>query len=156
MDDPSIGRNIKPERSKKNKAIRCAILTAFNWKRFGAKKYFNSTLYKGVVPQNLEGSQQSKLSKLSQSERIKLAIDILKKEKIKPKDLPNIELATTSNIRSRQGFEEFNKWMQQIGFNKSKIKLKKFSSFTDLFSKSKEKKYKCLQKLNGTWIIQTL
>ena len=130
MDHPDFGYVKDPKQNAKNRALRCAIRKAFNWKQRINQFYYGiGSPFPGVIPPNLES--YSDLGNESITRDLKGARQILKQAGWKPADFPKFYYSGVSGVTNKQMFEQFRSFLKVIGYPRHKVKLKQYANFGD-------------------------
>jgi len=131
MSFPEIGYNPDPRREQRNKALRCAMIKAFDWKRRNDSFYFGlGRIFPGVIPPvtpefDPDMSQDSVTRDLAGARRL------LKENGWTADNLPTLTFGTQAGINQRLYFEQFRGFMVKIGYPTDKLKLKQYATFGD-------------------------
>jgi len=138
MDFPEFGYNDDLERERRNKALRCAMIKAFDWDRRNESFYYGlGRVFPGViVPVVPEFDPE--ISTASITRDVPGARQILAENGWTPDNLPELIYGTNSSVNSRLIFEQFRAWMQDIGYPREKIVLKQYATFGDISKAWKE------------------
>ncbi len=132
MDFPEIGYNADPERNRRNHALRCALIKAFDWKARNESFYFGlGIIFPGVIPPVLPEFDPA-MSRDSVTRDVEGARRLLAENGWTAENLPTIVYGTTGGVRTRQFYEQLRAWFKQIGYPPEKIVLKQFATFGDL------------------------
>ncbi|MEO8444919.1 MAG: ABC transporter substrate-binding protein, partial [Gammaproteobacteria bacterium] len=132
MDFPEFGYNDDPERARRNKALRCAIIKGYDWEArnkswyFGLAEYFPGI----IVPASPEFDPD--LSRESVTRDVAGARRLLKDNGWTPDNLPELVYGTTAGTTERLIFEQFRAWMRDIGFPREKVVQKTYANFGDI------------------------
>lgn len=132
MDFPEFGYNPDPERQRRNKALRCAVIKGFDWEARNNSWYFGlGKYYPGIiVPASPEFD--SEMSRISVTRDVEGARRLLSDNGWTPENLPRILYATVGGSSERLRFEQFRAWMRDIGFPREKIVPKTYAAFGDI------------------------
>lgn len=138
LDFPEFGYHPDPERERRNKALRCAIIKAYNWEARNESWYFGlATIFPGIiVPVVPEFDPQ--LSRDSVTRDVALARRLLADNGWTPQNLPVLTYGQTAGVRQRMVFEQFRAELMEIGWPREKIVLKQFATFGDISRAWKE------------------
>ena len=140
FSDPNIGHNDDPVRNERNRKLRCAIRSAFDWNSQIKRFYYGlGEAYAGAISPDLPGYQ--KLDQESVTVNIKKAKQLLKDGGWNKKNLPVLSYGATSSVQLRQYFEQFRGFMKKIGYPRNKIKLKLAPTFSDFIKALNDGKY---------------
>lgn len=132
MDFPEIGYHPDPERERRNRALRCAIIKAYDWQARNDSWYFGlGEVFPGIiVPVSPEFDPG--LSRESVTRDVEGARRLLKEAGWTPENLPALVYATTAGVTERLFFEQFRAWLKDIGFPREKVVQRTFANFGDL------------------------
>jgi oligopeptide transport system substrate-binding protein len=140
MDDPRVGYHSDPKQAEKNKALRCAIRKAFNWKERIQKFYYGiGEAFPGIIPPGIDGYDPA-LSKDSITADPEGAKKMLKEAGWEAKDLPVLEDGGVASTLNQQFFEQVRGWLLKIGYPREKIKSLTYATFGDYSKAMKERK----------------
>ncbi len=132
MDFPEFGYNKDPERERRNKALRCAIIKGYDWEGrnrswyFGLAEYFPGI----IVPASPEFDPD--LSRDSVTRDVAGARRLLQENGWTASNLPELVYGTTAGTSERLIFEQFRAWMHDIGFPREKVVQKTYANFGDI------------------------
>jgi oligopeptide transport system substrate-binding protein len=135
MRDPLIGYNDDPVRDKRNKLLRCAIRSAFNWQERNDVFYSGvGVIYPGIIPPVVpefdpQLSNSSTLRNIDEAKRLMLEGGWTKN------NVPTLVYGGVASVGTRQMYEQFRGWMKDIGFPEKKVVFDSYASFGD-FNKS--------------------
>ena len=138
MRDPEIGYNDDPKRNEMNKALRCAVRYGFDWETRNKTIYNNlGVIFPGIiVPVTPEFDSDQSYSSLEHNPEA--GRKLLKEAGWTAENLPEIDYGGVASVATRQMYEQFRGWMQEIGYPKEKIIYNSFASFGD-FNKAVKK-----------------
>jgi oligopeptide transport system substrate-binding protein len=138
MDFPQFGYNDDPERARRNKALRCAIIKAVDWDARNESFYMGlAEVYPGIiVPVVPEFDPDQPRDSVTRD--IEGAKALLADHGWTPDTLPVLTYGTTAGITSRLFYEQFRAWLVQIGYPQDKVVLKQFATFGDISKAWKE------------------
>ncbi len=129
---PEFGYHPDPERERRNKALRCAIIKGWDWQARNESWYFGlATVFPGiivpVVPEYDPG-----LSRDSVTRDVAGARKLLADNGWTAQNLPVLTYGQSAGVRQRMFFEQFRAWMKEIGYPPEKVVLKSYATFGDL------------------------
>lgn len=132
MSFPEIGYNPDPERERRNKALRCAMIKAYDWEGRNRSWYNDiGTIFPGViVPSSPEFDPV--LSRQSVTRDVAGARRLLAENGWNAANLPTLVYGSTAGTSERLFFEQYRAWMRDIGFPREKIILKTYATFGDI------------------------
>jgi len=132
MDFPEFGYHPDPEQERRNKALRCAIIKAFDWPARNESFYADiAEIFPGIiVPAVLEFDPE--LSRESVTRDVEGARRLLAENGWTPENLPKFVYGATAGVISRLNFEQFRAWLREIGYPTEKVVLKQYATFGDI------------------------
>ncbi len=131
MSFPTIGYNDDPEQERKNKALRCAMIKAFDWERRNESFYFNlGRVFPGIIPP-VTPEFDPDLSTDSITRDLDGARKLLADNGWTPENLPTLSYGSQAGVSQRLFFEQFRGFMVKIGYPTKKLKLKQYATFGD-------------------------
>lgn len=140
MDNPEIGYNPDPLRNKRNKALRCAIRKAFDWKQFLKKESQGmGIVFPGYIPPHVNGFDPQ-LSRDSITSNIEEARKLLKENGWNSSTLPVLKYGAAGATHKKQIFDMIKEWLKRIGYPAKKIKSEIYSQFPNFVRSLKENK----------------
>jgi ABC-type transport system substrate-binding protein len=132
MDDRRIGYHPDPDQDARNRALRCAIIKAFDWPARNESFYADiAEVFPGIiVPAVPEFDPE--LSRESVTRDVEGARRLLAENGWTPENLPQFVYGTTAGVISRLMFEQFRAWLREIGYPTEKVVLKQYATFGDI------------------------
>jgi ABC-type transport system substrate-binding protein len=131
MSFPEIGYNDDPEQERKNKALRCAMIKAFDWDRRNESFYFSlGSVFPGIIPPTVPEFDPN-LSRESVTRDLEGARKQLADNGWTPENLPTLVYGSQAGVSQRLFFEQFRGFMVKIGYPTNKLKLKQYATFGD-------------------------
>jgi len=132
MDFPDFGYNEDPERARRNKLLRCAMIKGFDWAKRNESFYSDlGVVFPGIIPPAVP-EYDPDLPRWSVERDVDEARQLLAEGGWNEDNLPEFIYGTTSSVTSRQFFEQFRGWMKKIGYPTEKVKIKQFATFGDI------------------------
>jgi ABC-type transport system substrate-binding protein len=133
MDDERVGYHPDPDQNNRNHALRCAIISAFDWQRRNDIFYYGiGQVFPGIIPPvTLEFEPATRLSMLKPD--LESAQSLLEQHGWTPENLPVLEYGFPSSVTERQMFEQFRSFMMDIGFPSNKVTPLSFATFGDFY-----------------------
>jgi ABC-type transport system substrate-binding protein len=129
LDFPEFGYNEDPERERRNKALRCAIIKAFDWEGRNESFYFGlANVYPGIIVPVVPEFDAS-LPADSITRDVDGARQLLADNGWNADNLPELVYGATASVTSRLIFEQFRAWLKEIGYPPKKVTLKRFATF---------------------------
>lgn len=131
MDFPEFGYNDDPERERRNKALRCAVIKGFDWARRNESFYFGlGRVFPGIItPATPEFDPE--LSEESVTLDIAGAKKMLADNEWNEDNLPEIVYGAMAGVVQRMFYEQFRGFMKKIGYPPEKVVLKQYATFGD-------------------------
>lgn len=121
-----------PEQNERNRALRCAMIKGFDWRRRNDSFYVNlGQVFPGVIPPVVPEYDPA-APRDSVIRDVDGARRLLAEHGWTPANLPTMVYGAVGSVRSRQFYEQFRAWMMEIGFPRDKIVLREFATFGDL------------------------
>lgn len=131
LDFPEIGYNEDPERQRRNKALRCAMIKAFDWERRNESFYFGlGKVFPGIIPP-VAPEFDPNMSQESITRDLAGARQLLNDNGWTPENLPTLEYGSQAGVSQRLFFEQFRGFMVKIGYPTDKLVLKQYATFGD-------------------------
>jgi oligopeptide transport system substrate-binding protein len=131
MDDPRIGHHPDAEQDQRNRALRCAITSAFDWQRRNEIFYSGlGQVFPGaIVPTTPEFDPDQNPAAVTRN--LDEARSLLRNHGWNAGNLPELEYGLPSSVTERQMFEQFRSFMTDIGYPEEKIRPLTFASYGD-------------------------
>ncbi len=131
MDFPDFGYNDDPERARRNKALRCAVIKGFDWARRNESFYFGlGQVFPGIITPAVP-EFDAELSRQSVTLDIDGARKLLADNGWNDDNLPEMVYGTTAGVSQRMFYEQFRGFMKKIGYPPDKVVLKQYATFGD-------------------------
>jgi ABC-type transport system substrate-binding protein len=131
MDFPTLGYNDDPERERRNKALRCAMIKGFDWSRRNESFYFGlGRVFPGVITPTVP-EFDPELSEESVTLDIDGAKQLLADNGWNEDNLPELVYGAQAGVNDRMMFEQFRGFFKKIGYPPEKIILKQYATFGD-------------------------
>jgi oligopeptide transport system substrate-binding protein len=130
LADERIGYHPEPMRNERNRALRCAIVKAFDWERRNEVFYYGiGQVFPGIIPPVTAefgaGNEDYVRRDLEGARRL------LAEHGWNADNLPVLEYGFPSNVTERQMFEQFRGFMADIGYPSDKVQPLTFATFGD-------------------------
>ena len=131
MADERIGYHPDPEQNDRNRALRCAMVKAFDWKKNSEIFFYDiGQVFPGIIPPSVPEydpmGDQSYIQHDLQGAR-----DLLEANGWTPDTLPTLEYGLTHGVTERQAFEQFRDFMMTAGYPADKIRPMVFATYGD-------------------------
>jgi len=131
MDDQRIGYHPDAEQNERNKALRCAIVKAFDWPKRNEVFYYGiGQVFPGVIPPAAPEFDASQ-SMSSVQRDLEGARKLLDQNGWNAENLPVLEYGFPSSVTERQMFEQFRSFLVEIGYPQDKIRPLTFATYGD-------------------------
>jgi oligopeptide transport system substrate-binding protein len=131
MDDRRIGYHPNPDRDARNKALRCAIIKAFDWQKRNEIFYYGiGQVFPGIIPPAAP-EYEEKQDTASITRDLDQARRLLSENGWNTVNLPVLEYGFAASVTDRQMFEQFRSFMAEIGYPKEKIRPLTFATYGD-------------------------
>jgi ABC-type transport system substrate-binding protein len=131
MADPDIGYHPDPERNRRNRALRCAIVKGFDWETRNRGFFAGiGAVFPGIIPPltaEFDATTRGDYSRHDPDGARRL----LAENGWTAENLPVLEYGFPSSVTERQMFEQFRSFMQAIGYPGEKIRPLTFATFGD-------------------------
>ena len=131
MDDRRVGYHPDPDQDARNRALRCAIIKAFDWERRNEVFYYGiGRVFPGIIPPVApEFEPDQDLSPVTRD--LDGARALLSGYGWNAGNLPVLEYGFTSSVTERQMFEQFRSFMADIGYPEEKIRPLTYATYGD-------------------------
>ncbi len=131
MADKRIGNHPDPEQNERNKALRCAMVKAFDWKKRNEIFFYNiGRVFPGIIPSSApEFDAQANTVYVQQD--IHGARQLLQSNGWDKDTLPTLEYGFPNSVTERQEFEQFRNFMMEAGYPGNKIRPLIFATYGD-------------------------
>jgi oligopeptide transport system substrate-binding protein len=131
MDDQRVGYHPNPESNARNKALRCAIIKAFDWDKRNEVFYYGiGQVFAGIIPPAApEFDNGQDLSPVTRD--LEGARNLLSSHDWNAENLPVLEYGFPSSVTERQMFEQFRSFLGDIGYPREKIRPLTFATYGD-------------------------
>ena len=138
LNFPEFGYNPDPERERRNKALRCAIVKAFDWKARNESFYGGiGVVFPGIILPAVPEFDPD-LSRDSVTRDVEGARRLLRENGWTADNLPVLTYGTSANVLNRLMYEQFRAWLKEIGYPPGKVVLKQYATFGDISRAWKE------------------
>ncbi len=131
MSDDRVGYHTDAGRNAKNKALRCAIIKAFDWPKRNEVFYYGiGQVFPGIIPP--AAPEYDPAQSVSSVERdLEGARSLLAQNGWNAENLPVLEYGFPSSVTERQMFEQFRSFLGEIGYPPEKIRPLTFATYGD-------------------------
>ncbi|MGK7294933.1 MAG: ABC transporter substrate-binding protein [Candidatus Wenzhouxiangella sp. M2_3B_020] len=131
MSDPRFGHHPDPERDAANRALRCAMRSAFDWEALNRTFYYGiGRVFPGVIPPVVPEFDPGR-SRESVKRDLDRARRLLAEHGWTPETLPELTYGHVASVQDRQRFAQFRADMVELGFPREKVRAETFATFGD-------------------------
>jgi ABC-type transport system substrate-binding protein len=131
LADPRIGYHPDPGEDARNRALRCAIVKAFDWQRRNDTFYYGiGTVFPGATPPIAIEFDPGQDHAYVQRD-LDGARRLLAEHGWTSDNLPGLEYGFPSSVTERQMFEQFRSFMVELGFPREKVHPLTYATFAD-------------------------
>ena len=133
LDDERIGYHPDPDQNERNRALRCAIVKAFDWESRNDVFYYGiGKVFPGIIPP-VEPEFDPQSNRPYVERDLQGARDLLQNYGWNSDNLPILEYGFPASVTERQMFEQFRAFMLDIGYPGENIRPVSFATFGDYF-----------------------
>jgi oligopeptide transport system substrate-binding protein len=131
MDDRRVGYHPDPDQDARNRALRCAIVKAFDWERRNEIFYYDiGQVFPGIIPP-VAPEFDAEQDRGPVQRDLDGARGLLSAFGWNAGNLPVLEYGFTSSVTERQMFEQFRSFMADVGYPEDKIRPLTFATYGD-------------------------
>lgn len=131
MADEKIGYHPDEHQSRRNHALRCAMVKAFDWNRRNEIFFYDiGQVFPGIIPPAVP-EFQADANKTFIERDLAGAMSLLQENNWHADNLPVLEYGFPNSVTERQIFEQFRNFMTDIGYPSSKIRPLIFATYGD-------------------------
>ena len=131
MDDPRIGYHADPDQDARNRALRCAIIKAFDWRKRNEIFYYGiGQVFAGIIPPAAPEFDPDQ-DRSAVTRDLDGARALLSNFGWHAGNLPVLEYGFTSSVTERQMFEQFRSFMADIGYPADRIRPLTYATYGD-------------------------
>lgn len=131
MADDRIGYNSDPVRNRRNRALRCAMVKAFDWKRRNEIFFYGlGRVFPGIIPPAVPEFDPDEDDSYIRRD-LTTARALLRDNHWTADNLPILDYGFPNSVTERQIFEQFRNFMAQIGYPAEKIRPMIFATYGD-------------------------
>jgi len=131
MDDPRIGYHPDPDQDARNRALRCAIIKAFDWPKRSEIFYYGiGHIFPGIIPPAAP-EFDPKQDRASVNRDLEGARRLLSSYGWHVGNLPVLEYGFPASVTERQMFEQFRSFMADIGYPADRIRALTYATYGD-------------------------
>ena len=131
MADENLGYNPDPGRNARNRALRCAMVKAFDWKKNNEIFFYDiGRVFPGVIPPSVpEYDPQGDTAYITHD--LDGARRLLRENGWDEDTLPVLDYGFPNGVTERQSFEQFRNFMMTAGYPADKIRPMIFATYGD-------------------------
>jgi oligopeptide transport system substrate-binding protein len=131
MADRRIGYHPNGKQNARNKALRCAIIKAFDWPKRNEVFYYGiGQVFPGIIPPAApEFDEKQSMAPVQRD--LDAARMLLDQNGWNPSNLPLLEYGFPSSVTERQMFEQLRSFLGEIGYPSEKIRPITFATYGD-------------------------
>jgi len=131
MNDRRIGYHPDPGQNTRNKALRCAIIKAFDWQRRNEIFYYGiGQVFPGIIPPAAPEYDENQ-DVTSVDRDLDGARELLRGHGWNAANLPLLEYGFAASVIERQMFEQFRSFLVDVGYPPEKIRALTFATYGD-------------------------
>jgi ABC-type transport system substrate-binding protein len=129
MSDPRYGHHADPERAEANRALRCAMRSAFDWQERNDTFYYGiGRIFPGVIPPAVPAFDPTR-SRASVTTDLDHARQLLAEYDWTAGRLPKLTYGYVGSVAQRQVYAQFRERMLALGFPPDKVEAEVFPTF---------------------------
>ncbi len=131
MSDPRIGSHPDADRDARNRALRCAIVKAFDWEKRNEIFYYGlGKVFPGIIPPATPEFNDD-LDPGYVTRDVDEARNLLLNHGWHEGNLPELQYGLVAGVTDRQMFEQFRSFMADIGYPSEKIQPLTYATYGD-------------------------
>ena len=131
MGDERLGYHPDPEQDKRNRALRCAMVKAFDWEKRNEIFFYDvGRVFPGVLAPAVPEHDPNGDSRYIQRD-LEGARELLLANGWNEDTLPTLEYGFPNSVTERQIFEQFRNFMMEAGYPANKIRPLIFATYGD-------------------------
>ena len=131
MADERVGYHPDPEQNRRNRALRCAMVKAFDWKKNNEIFFYNiGRVFPGIITPSVPEYDAQGDTRYIQHD-LEGAKELLQANGWNKDTLPTLEYGFPNGVTERQVFEQFRNFMMTAGYPADKIRPLIFASYGD-------------------------
>jgi len=131
MADKRIGYSSDPVRNRRNHALRCAMVKAFDWRRRNEIFFYDiGRVFPGIIPPAVPEYDPAEDRGYTRRDLAR-ARALLRDNHWTADNLPTLDYGFPNSVTERQIFEQFRNFMSQIGYPPEKIRPMIFATYGD-------------------------
>ena len=131
MGDERIGYHPNPEQNSRNRALRCAMVKAFDWEKNNEIFFYNiGQVFPGIIPPSVPEYDPGGDATYIRHD-LRGARELLQANGWDKNTLPTLEYGFPNSVTERQAFEQFRSFMMDAGYPADKIRPMIFATYGD-------------------------
>jgi len=131
MADERIGYHPEEAQNRRNHALRCAMVKAFDWKKRNEIFFYDiGHVFPGIIPPAVPEYEPDGNRTYIQRD-LQGARELLQENGWNEENLPVLEYGFPNSVTERQIFEQFRNFMMDIGYPANKLRPMIFATYGD-------------------------
>ena len=131
MADERLGDHPDPDQNRRNHALRCAMVKAFDWEKRNEIFFYDiGRVFPGAITPSVPEYDPDGDTSYTKRD-LQGARDLLRANGWNEDTLPTLEYGFPNSVTERQIFEQFRNFMMDAGFPSSKIRPMIFATYGD-------------------------
>ena len=131
MADERIGYHPDADQNRRNQALRCAMVKAFDWKMNNETFFYDiGSVFPGIIPPSAPEYDTDGDNSYIQRD-LQGARELLQANGWNEDTLPTLEYGFPNSVTERQAFEQFRNFMMDAGYPANKIRPLIFATYGD-------------------------
>ena len=150
MADERIGYHPDADQNRRNHALRCAMVKAYDWKKSNETFFYNiGRVFPGVIPPFAPEYDTNADRSFIQRD-LEGARALLEANGWNEDTLPILEYGFPYSVSEQQAFEQFRSFMVDAGYPSNKIRPMKFATYGDYQRAYSQRK---ITLINSSWTM---
>jgi ABC-type transport system substrate-binding protein len=150
MADERIGYHPDADQNRRNHALRCAMVKAYDWKKSNETFFYNiGRVFPGVIPPFAPEYDTNADRSFIQRD-LEGARALLEANGWNGDTLPTLEYGFPYSVSEQQAFEQFRSFMVDAGYPANKIRPMKFATYGDYQRAYSQRK---ITLINSSWTM---
>jgi len=150
MDDERIGYHPDAGQNKRNHALRCAMVKAYDWNKSNETFFYNiGRVFPGVIPPSVPEYDTDGDNSYIQRD-LQGARALLQANGWDEDSLPTLQYGFPNGVSERQAFEQFRSFMVDAGYPVDKIRPMIFATYGDYQRAYSQRK---VALINSSWTM---
>ncbi|MCP4045397.1 MAG: hypothetical protein GY732_05350 [Gammaproteobacteria bacterium] len=150
MSDERIGYHPDVEQNSRNRALRCAMVKAYDWEKSNETFFYSiGRVFPGVIPPSVPEYDANGDHSYIQRD-LQGAKALLRTNGWNEETLPTLEYGFPNGVSERQAFEQFRSFMVDAGYPTDKIRPMIFATYGDYQRAYSQRK---VALINSSWTM---